>query len=115
MKFRSALLASAMLALPIAAANAQVTGPYVSLGAGVNIMQDENFKQVGGVPVGGTVFNGIKLQTNLGAVGVVAGGWGFGNGLRAELEFDYRYNGLDRITGASPISGKATGHESKYG
>src|ERR1051326_6238140 len=107
MKLRSALLASAMLALPIAAANAQVTGPYISLGAGVNIMQDEKIKSVAGFP------SSNNLQTDLGAVGVLAGGWGFGNGLRAELEFDYRYNSLDKVTG--PGGGTLSGREQKYG
>jgi outer membrane protein OmpA-like peptidoglycan-associated protein len=107
MKLRSALLASAMMALPFAAANAQVTGPYISLGAGVNIMQDETIKTTLGVPVHN------DLETNLGAVGVLAGGWGFGNGLRAELEFDYRYNGLNKING--PGGGSISGWEEKYG
>jgi len=107
MKLRSALLATAMMALPIAAANAQVTGPYISLGAGVNIMQDEKVNSIGGVK------SSNNLQTNLGAAGVVAGGWGFGNGLRAELEFDYRYNDLNKITG--PGGGSINGNEQKYG
>jgi OmpA-OmpF porin, OOP family len=109
MKLRSALLASAMLALPIAAANAQVTGPYISLGAGVNIMQDEKIKSILGVSV-----SGGDLETNLGATGLLAGGWGFGNGLRAELEFDYRYNGLSKVTGTGG-SVSVSGKEQKYG
>jgi OmpA-OmpF porin, OOP family len=107
MKLRSALLASAMLALPIAAAQAQVTGPYISLGAGVNIMQQERIKSAGSAAVDN------QLQFDLGAAGVIAGGWGFGNGLRAELEFDYRYNSMNKVTG--PGGGSISGNEQKYG
>jgi len=110
MKLRNVLLASVMMALPLTAADAQaITGPYISLGAGVNIMQQEPILAIGGVPVSGT-----NLQTNVGATGAVAGGWGFGNGLRAELEFDYRYNGLSKIV-APGGSATATGSEQKYG
>jgi opacity protein-like surface antigen len=114
MKLRSALLASAMMALPIAAANAQVAGPYISLGAGVNIMQDENIRSVNTRNFSGISLNSVDLGTHLGAVGVLAGGWGFGNGLRAELEFDYRYNGLNNITGPN-FSRSVGGSEQKYG
>jgi OmpA-OmpF porin, OOP family len=109
MKLRSALLASAMMASPIAAANAQVAGPYISLGAGVNFMQGEQIASIGN-----TSFSNLSLGTNMGAVGILAGGWGFGNGLRAELEFDYRYNGLDTLQG-SGRSLSAGGKEQKYG
>jgi OOP family OmpA-OmpF porin len=55
-----------------------------------------------------------NISTNLGGVGVLSGGWGFGNGLRAELEFDYRYNGLDRVH--TPIgSASLKGSEQKFG
>ena len=45
MKLRSALLATAMMALPLAAANAQaVNGLYIGGGAGVNFIQRETFE-----------------------------------------------------------------------
>ena len=48
MKLRSALLASAMMALPLAAANAQaINGLYVGGGLGVNLMQREGIKLSG--------------------------------------------------------------------
>src|SRR5450631_3171812 len=110
MKLRSVLLASALMALPLAAVNAQpVAGPYISLGGGVNFMQQEPVNSIGGVAVTGT-----NLQLNTGAVGVLAGGWGFGNGLRAELEFDYRYNGLNKVTTPAG-SASLHGNEQKYG
>jgi len=98
-----------MMALPFAAADAQVSGPYISLGGGVNIMQQEPVTSLGGTTVTST-----NVQTNLGAAGVLAGGWGFGNGLRAELEFAYRHNGLDKLSGPG---GSTTlgGSEQKFG
>lgn len=108
MQLRGALLAASLLALPIAASAQQpVTGLYVSLGAGANLLQDQNVKSVGGAPV-----SGVKLQSDLGPVAVGAVGWGFGNGLRAELEFDYRYNPFDKVIGASA---SINGSEQKFG
>ena len=110
MQIRGMLLAAGVLALPSIAVSAQpVTGLYIGAGAGVNIMQDEAVKSVGGVstPSG-------KLETNLGGVGLLNLGWGFGNSLRAEIEGDYRYNGLNKITGV-PGGGSVSGSEQKYG
>ena len=101
MRIRSALLAATLLALPLAAQAQPITGLYVGGGGGVNIMQDEPFNSPDG---------GGKLEFNPGAAGVLALGWGFGNGLRAELEFDYRYN---RVRGGA---GEASNpKEQKYG
>jgi OOP family OmpA-OmpF porin len=82
MKLRSALLASAMMALPLAAANAQaVDGLYIGGGAGVNFIQRETFNL--GFPHGGpgkaTSSTG-DMRSNLGPVVVLSLGYGFGNG-----------------------------------
>lgn len=50
------------------------------------------------VNVSGAAGSG-NLETNVGDVWVGAIGWGFGNGLRVDGEFDYRYNGLNKLTG----------------
>ena len=42
MKFRNALVAATVLAMPLAAKAQPITGLYIGAGAGVNIMQDEN-------------------------------------------------------------------------
>jgi len=110
MKFQNAVLAAGLLVLPIAANAQAVNGPYISLGAGVNIMQDEPVTSIGGIGV-----SGVNLKTDLGGTGVVAGGYGFGNGLRAEFEFDYRYNSLDKLTVAGFGSTKLNGSEQKFG
>jgi OmpA-OmpF porin, OOP family len=100
MTLRTKLLAATLLAAPLFAlphgAKAQpVTGLYVGLGAGANILMDEE-------PGFGRHFDfGSRYHFDTGAVGVGSIGWGFGNGFRAELEGDYRYNSVDRIGGSS--------------
>jgi outer membrane protein OmpA-like peptidoglycan-associated protein len=103
------LVAATILALPIAAKAQPISGLYVGAGAGVNIMQDENIKAVDGIKT-----SGLNLETNVGAVGVGSVGYGFGNGFRAEMEFDYRYNGLNKVTGDGG-AGHIGGSEQKYG
>jgi outer membrane protein OmpA-like peptidoglycan-associated protein/outer membrane protein W len=109
MKFRGALLAATILAAPMLASAQPVTGLYVGAGAGLNIMQNESINSVDHFAT-----PGAQLQTNLGAVGVASVGWGFGNGLRAEFEGDYRYNGLDKVTGVHGSAGIG-GSEQKFG
>jgi OmpA-OmpF porin, OOP family len=102
------------------AAQAQpVTGLYVGGGAGVNLMLDEPIKSV---TAGGTTtnINNGNLETNAGAVGVLSLGWGFGNGLRAEIEGDYRYNGYKSVSNSvgnsvSINNNNHGGNEQKYG
>jgi OmpA-OmpF porin, OOP family len=104
MRIRNLLLATAVSALPIAANAQAVTGLYVGTGAGLNIMQNEKVDSIGGVKT-----SGHDLQMHLGATALGSVGWGFGNGLRAELEMDYRYNGLKGVMapggGTLPFSG----------
>ena len=112
MKLRSALLASAMMALPLLAANAQpVTGPYIGGGLGVNMMQREDIQTSGlGVkPASGNV------RVNLGVATVMSLGWGFGNGLRAEVEGNWREN--NGFNNPQSFGGPASagGTEQKYG
>jgi OOP family OmpA-OmpF porin len=109
MRLRNILLAGAIAALPLATQAQPVTGPYIGTGVGLNVMQDETVKSVGGVATPGRT-----LQLNLGATALGSVGWGFGNGLRAEFEFDYRYNGFKSVSG--PFGGgTVTGSEQKFG
>jgi len=117
MKLRSALLAATVLALPFAASAQPVTGLYLGAGLGVNLTQQEQVKNItfptlGGVSSGNT---SASLKSSTGFVGVVSLGWGFGNGLRAELEGNYRNNHISGLTGsgAAGIGGGTV--EQKYG
>jgi len=102
MTLRKALLAATMLALPLGAAQAQpVTGLYVGAGVGANFRHDPDLDG-----------QEVKLN-NPGWVGLGSVGWGFGNGLRVEVEGNYRQNEIRRLppVGALPgttITGVAT-------
>ena len=109
LKLRALLTTIALVsAAMVARAQAQpVNGLYVSLGAGVNFLQNEHVK-LDDFPAS------ADLHTNAGAVGLGSLGWGFGNGFRAELELDYRYNGYDKVSGPGG-SFKLDGNEQKFG
>lgn len=106
MKFRNALLAATILALPVAANAQPITGLYVGAGAGVNIMQDQNVT-ITSAALGGSG----KLQSRLGPAVAVSLGYGLGNGLRAEVEGNFRYNTFSGSTGGANTGGQ----EQKFG
>ena len=100
--FAPALLAAALVAAP---ASAQfVQGPYVAGGLGLNLVPDTdlNLDRAATLGLGGAGHGGG------GSVGFVPGfgsvlslGWGFGNGLRAEIEGSWRGNDVDSVSGAA--------------
>ena len=103
MKLRNALLAATILAAPVAVKAQPVVGPYVSLGAGWNYLQDED---ISSVSVGGlTTATSGSAKFGSGFVGLGAVGWGLGNGLRVELEGDYRDNKQHALSGAAGAGG----------
>ena len=102
MTLRKALLAATVLALPVAAQAQPVSGLYVGAGAGANYH----------LPSGG---DGSKLKTDdVGIVGLASIGWGFGNGLRAEVEGSYRHNDI-RSAGTSGNIRGTSGYFRNYG
>jgi OmpA-OmpF porin, OOP family len=116
MKLRSALLAATVLALPFAASAQPVTGLYVGAGAGVNITQQESIKNLSFptiAPLGAGLATVGNLKSSTGFAGVLSVGWGFGNGLRAEIEGNYRNNSIGGFTGTATPSGTALGGGTK--
>ena len=113
MNFRSTLLAASILALPSAAAYAAepLSGIYVGAGVGANFMQAEKIS----ITEGNLAGSG-KFKTNPGFAGLVSLGYGFGNGLRAEIEGDYKYNSFSGTNTLNTIGSlNAGGNEQKYG
>ncbi len=112
--FRAALSAATLLSAPFlfgATATAQpVTGIYIGASGGANFLQrqrTDSFRQ------GNTVTIGTgSVGFDAGVVGVASLGYGFGNGLRLEVEGDYRNNRLGQARGNAGFSG---GREQKYG
>ena len=107
MSFKKTLLAAAaVVARPVMAQAQPVSGLYIGAGVGGNWLQDTTLN--------GAVNNalGLKVENEfeIGYVGVLSLGWGFGNGLRAEIEGNYRSNDVSdtKVSGAS-IQDRASG------
>ncbi len=96
MKLRSALLTATLLATPAVAMAQPVSGLYIGGGAGFDYLNSLNGKNLV-IPVPNTPnqtlpINSANLKSNGGFVGLASIGWGFGNGLRLEVEGNYRQN-----------------------
>ena len=113
MKLKHTLLATALVAAPLAA-QAQaplpppVTGPYISFGAGGNLLQKEHLITTTGVA------SSADLKSRIGPVVIGAFGFGLGNGIRLEIEGDYRHNTFSAAQNFGYPAG-AGGNEVKYG
>ena len=110
MNVKQALLAGSVLALPAIAQAQPINGLYIGAGAGINFPMAEpnkGFELPGGGVAG--LKSGAHFDTGWTGEGSI--GYGFGNGLRVELEGDYYRNQLGRVS-AFPA---ANGFENKYG
>jgi OOP family OmpA-OmpF porin len=85
MSLRKALMASALvLTFTSPAFSQRVDGFYVGAGAGLNWLESAG-----------------STSAELGYGGVLSLGYGFGNGIRAEIEGSFRQNDVERFAGAS--------------
>ena len=119
MQMRNLLLAATILALPVAAnaQSAQVVGPYVAGGLGFNYLTGVNGKQVSvpGIPGAFSSIPGQSFDSNGGLVGLGSVGWGFGNGLRAEIEGNYRGQHVRVGNGNNSVTTSGGGTFQTYG
>jgi outer membrane protein OmpA-like peptidoglycan-associated protein len=108
MKLRSLFISATIISLPGLAAAQPLNGIYIGAGAGLNWLQDEHL----GSPTGGA--GAGNLASRPGPVGVISLGYALGNGLRFEIEGDYRSNRFSegRDLGYPAAAG---GNENKYG
>ncbi len=83
-----------------------VQGLYVGLGGGGNLAQDQTVRLSPQAPSG-------KLRYGPGVVGLGSVGYGFGNGLRLEVEGNYRNDTVQHFLGSFPT--QAGGHQETYG
>ncbi len=112
-----ATVLSAMAAAPGKAFAQPVSGVYIGAGGGANFMQQQRNDSVTysgqpRIPLSGS------SARDTGVTGVASVGYGFGNGLRIELEGDYRYNRISKSSSGNTAFGNATsdgGREQKYG
>ena len=104
------LLCMATMLVPLASWSQPISGPYVSLGGGVNFAYDQAVRPSG---FGPAPHNYIF---DPGAAAQASVGFGFSNGLRIEAEGDYTDNHVHGTVYA-PVYGsfKAGGYEQQYG
>ncbi|MGI3777488.1 MAG: OmpA family protein [Janthinobacterium lividum] len=123
MTLRNALLAASILAAPLAAPAAALAQPvdglYVGAAAGGSVLQDQDLgrssfpvqslSRTPGTGRAGRAIGG-SVGTDAGPVASGSVGYGFGNGLRAEVQGDWRSNKLDHVGSYS-----AGGEKQQYG
>jgi OOP family OmpA-OmpF porin len=97
MSFRKTLLAAAaVVALPVLAQAQPVSGIYLGAGIGGNYLDKTDV--TGSSAADKEAFaRGLSAEFSWGYVGVLSLGWGFGNGLRAEIEGSYRSNDVSDV------------------
>jgi outer membrane protein OmpA-like peptidoglycan-associated protein len=114
MNFKNTLLAAALVAAPAIAQAQPVSGLYVGAGVGANFLDNTNFS--GTWNSGAQPLVGEGAEFSWGYAGVLSLGWGFGNGLRAEIEGSYRQNATSssKVNNSTYPSG-ANGNATSYG
>ena len=101
-------LAAAQLPLPSLEPAPPLNGLYIGAGAGINWLQNQHL-----IDAAGTAGN-AALQSRYGWAGVGSLGWALPNGLRVEIEGDYRNNQFAHGRDFGFPAG-AGGREIKYG
>jgi OmpA-OmpF porin, OOP family len=126
MHLRNVLLATTMLMLPLAVQaqepSAPVSGIYLGGAGGFNVKSSPAVNNItSNVPgAAGLTTPNTSLSMNLGAAAAGTLGYGLGNGLRLEVQFDYLSNSLSntsattRRTGVGVSTG-ASGSEEIWG
>lgn len=118
MRLRTALLAmTSMAAAPTIAMASTITGPYVNIGGGYNLVQQQHAtfspttQADGGNGAGGS---SSRYRHKDGFTSFGSFGWGFGNGLRAEVEGVYNYSQINHRR-PTYANGTTSGSDQSYG
>lgn len=119
MRLRTALLATTFaVAAPAAAMASTITGPYVSLGGGYNLVQNQHATFSPSSHANGTsseAGSSSQYRHGTGFTTFGSAGWGFGNGLRVEVEGVYNYSNINGRKGTESVAYKTKGHDQGYG
>jgi len=105
MTLKNGLMVATILALPALAQAQPVTGIYVGAGAGANWRTN-------------ATAGGLTVKTEPGWVALGSVGYGFGNGFRAEIEGNYRFNDVHNTSlssGGRTIARSSSGSVATYG
>jgi len=110
---KTLLAAAAVVALPALAQAQPISGLYLGAGVGANFLDKTDFSGTWNSPP--TKLTGEGADFEWGFVGVFSLGWGFGNGLRAEIEGSYRQNDtssskVDNVSYPRGANGTATSY-----
>jgi outer membrane protein OmpA-like peptidoglycan-associated protein len=120
MSLRKALLATTLLLAPgVASAQSFIPGwgvshprgIYIAAGAGANWLQESDLEAQGGLRTAlgaAGVGQTGTASFDLGWIGVISLGYAFGNGIRVEVEGNYRENSIDGISGFTGIRAPRT-------
>lgn len=100
MSLKKALMAATVLSLPVAAQAQPISGLYLGAGVGANYRENNSVNPR--LSPSGIVTGQVGIDTDWGWAGVASIGWGFGNGLRAELEANIRQNSVSSASIATP-------------
>ncbi|GAP25020.1 OmpA family protein [Gluconobacter japonicus] len=118
MRLRTALLAmTSMVAAPSLAMASTVTGPYVNIGGGYNLVQNQHASFSPTTQADGSTSNAgssSQFRHKDGFTGFGAFGWGFGNGLRVEVEGVYNYSQINHRN-KTAATGSTKGSDQAYG
>jgi OOP family OmpA-OmpF porin len=108
MRYRGAVLATALLATPLVAIAQPVSGLYIGAGVGADLPQNTRLTPDAPSTSGGSH---QKLEQNLGFDAIGAIGYGLGNGFRFEVQGDFARNGVNQLARTSvPTSSSGTVH-----
>jgi outer membrane protein OmpA-like peptidoglycan-associated protein len=119
MSFKKTLLAAAaVVALPVLAQAQPVSGLYLGAGIGGNYLDKTDITGSSAADktnLTALFGNNVSSEFSWGYVGVLSLGWGFGNGLRAEIEGSYRSNDVSDLTATNAALRGSTGTATSYG
>ncbi|CAK7192768.1 Outer membrane protein [Commensalibacter sp. Nvir] len=119
MRIRTALLATTFaVATPAAAMASTITGPYVSLGGGYNLVQTQHATFAPSTRANGLSSDAgsrSRYRHGTGFTTLGSFGWGMGNGLRVEVEGVYNYSNINGRGGTEAPAYRTKGHDEGYG
>ena len=114
MSFKKTLLAAAaVFVMPMMAQAQPVSGLYLGAGVGANCLDKTDITGTFGSPA--EKLDRASAEFDWGYVGVLSLGWGFGNGLRAEIEGSYRESTTSSYKYENITQRGANGTATSYG
>ena len=112
MNLRFVLLATAAASIPCLAVAQPIEGLYIGAGALANVKQDEHVRPNAALQIPGRTRFRFD-EGGIGGLGYI--GYGLGNGLRVEVEGNYRENSLLGLYGTPQPNAGGQGTQEDYG